>query len=179
MTTYNLELLDAACLKFKLDAKLVKAQVQIESGGHPYAFNPEPVYRYLWDVVKKVPFRHVDAMELASKIPPKDFPSLTGGKDHEWWGQQCSWGLMQIMGAVAREHGFDGLYLSELCDAAVNLDLGCRHLAGLLKWAHGNEEQALAAYNGGRAGNNIPPFRNRPYALKVLTLKESMGVKEG
>jgi hypothetical protein len=42
------------------------------------------------------------------------------------------------MGAVAREHGFHGKYLTRLCsDIGLNLDMGCQHLAGHMKWAHG------------------------------------------
>jgi soluble lytic murein transglycosylase-like protein len=38
----------------------------------------------------------------------------------------------------------------------------------LLRWADGDEERALAAYNGGKGGNSVRPFRNAAYAAKVL-----------
>ncbi len=80
----------------------------------------------------------------------------------------------QVMGAVARERGFAGPYLAELVDPAVNLNVGCAHLAGQLAWANGAEMRALAAYNGGRMGNAAPPYRNADYALKVLQVKQGI-----
>jgi hypothetical protein len=130
----------------------ISAIVTVESGGAIYAWNPEPRYRYLWDVRRGKPFRPLSNAELANKTPPLDFPTLAGDRDQEWWGQQASWGLMQIMGAVAREQGFDGPYLPALCEPATNLIVGCRHLRSLLQWAGGDELKAAAAYNAGRGG---------------------------
>jgi len=166
-----------------LDPYLLAALVEQESSGDQDAWNPEPRYRYFWNVRTGAPFRRVSDLELAAKFPPKDFPALAGDPDNEWWGQQASWGLTQIMGAVAREHGFKGKYLPRLCsDPALNLDLGAAHLAGNIKWAAGlyvgleSERQAvstragLAAYNGGRTGNApTGPLHNRAYADEVLT----------
>jgi hypothetical protein len=69
-----------------------------------------------------------------------------------------------------------------LCsDPALNLALGCEHLADQVRWARGlytglaaGEQaavmrSALAAYNGGRASNApTGPIRNHEYAAKVL-----------
>lgn len=151
-----------------LDPRVILALVQVESGGDPYAWNPEPRYRYFWDVKQHRPFRSVTTEEILSEFPPKDFPALAGDPDQEWWGQQASWGLMQVMGAVAREKGFVGSYLTQLCDSATNLRYGCRHLDTLFTWAKGDQTQALAAYNGGKLGNATRPFRNQSYADRVL-----------
>jgi soluble lytic murein transglycosylase-like protein len=35
----------------------------------------------------------------------------------------------------------------------------------------GLDPRALAAYNGGKGGNITPPYRNQPYADKVLAAK--------
>lgn len=150
-----------------VDGLLVAALVRVESGGDQWAWNPEPRYRYVWDVKANKPFA-VDGAAAASAFPPAGFPSLTGDPDQEWWGQRASWGLMEIMGAVAREQGYREPYLTRLCDPTDNLRIGCAHLKSLLEWAHGGEEQALAAYNGGRLGNVVRPFRNAAYAKKVL-----------
>lgn len=171
MNNYGGEILIAAS-SFKLDPDLVAAQVQVESGGRAWAWNPEPAYRYFWDVKASAPFRKVTTLEALSENAPQDFPCLAGDKDQEWWAQQASWGLLQIMGAVAREHGFKGLYLTELCDPVINLTLGCKHLSELLDWAKGNTTQALAAYNGGKGGNNALPFRNQVYADRVLNQRK-------
>ncbi len=60
-----------------------------------------------------------------------------------------SWGLMQVMGQVAREAGFTGASLAELCDPAVGLEMGCRVLAHKLEAAAGNVPKTLLLWNGG------------------------------
>ena len=60
-----------------------------------------------------------------------------------------SWGLMQVIGQVAREHGFTAASLATLCDADVGIDVGCRVLAAKLAAAEGNVERALLLWNGG------------------------------
>lgn len=152
MTPLILALIEEAARAACLSADLVAAVVRVESGGDPFAWNPEPRYRYLWNVRTRLPFRTLTAFEVASETPPADFPCLAGDRDQEWWGQQASWGLMQLMGAVAREEGFSRPYLPELSDPAANLLVGCRHLRGLVLWAHGDLAQAAAAYNAGRGG---------------------------
>lgn len=163
-----------------LDPDLVHAVVLQESGGDPTQWNPEPRYRYFWDVKKHQPFRVVSSAEVASKFPPRDFPTLAGDADQEWWGQQASWGLMQIMGAVAREYGYRATFLTRLVvEPDANLQIGCQHLARLLAWARTYTAQAddaqairsaLAAYNGGKVGNapSGAVLKNGEYARQVL-----------
>lgn len=166
--------LSAAAFRYHLDPLIVAGLVQVESGFNPNAWNPEPRYRYFWNVKTHKPFRVITTLENASEYPPKDFPSLAGDPDQEWWAQQASWGLCQVMGAVAREHGFAGEYLTQLCSSPItNLDIGCEHLAQLLTWAKGDVQQALAAYNGGKFQNDKRPFRNQLYALKVIMAKDT------
>jgi hypothetical protein len=136
--------------QYRLDPDVVEAMVLQESGGDEWAWNPEPHYRYFWDVKASKPFRQPTAAELASQFPPRDFPMLGGDRDQEWWAQQASFGLLQVMGAVAREQGFRGVFLTELCQPTLNLDIGCQFFAVLLRWAKGDTWQAVAAYNGGR-----------------------------
>jgi len=64
-----------------------------------------------------------------------------------------SWGLMQVMGQVAREHGFAGASLAALCDPATCLAVGCRALAAKLAAAEGNVARALQLWNGGANPN--------------------------
>lgn len=154
-----------------LDPRLVEAVVLIESGGDTWAWNPEPKYRYFWNVRAKTPFRPVTPAEVAGKVPPADFPTLASDPDQEWWGQQASWGLMQVMGAVARELGYRGAFLTQLSDSATGLFYGCKKLKNELVWADRDARAALAAYNGGRVGNKpgTSPLRNAAYADKVIT----------
>lgn len=151
--------------EYNLDPILVEAVVRVESSGDPWAWNPEPRYRYFYNVLTRQPFRPVTNEELSSKFPPTDFPTLAGDPDQEWWGQQASWGLCQVMGAVARELGFRGHYLSQLCDPRLNLHYGCQFLRSHLNWADGQIVKALGAYNAGRGGWDSPA--GRVYAFRV------------
>lgn len=148
--------------EYRLPPELIEAVVLQESGGDPFAWNPEPRYRWLWNVRTNKPFRSLTSAEQVSEVPPADFPTLAGDRDQEFWAQQASWGLMQIMGALGRELGCRWPYLTKLLQVELNLQYGCAHLGGLLRWANGKHDLALAAYNGGK-GN--PQFG---YAKEVL-----------
>lgn len=139
----------------ELPRNLIHAVIRVESGGNTWAWNPEPHYRWLVDAATGEPFRALTAAERETQKPPDDFPSCPGlpdDRDAEWWGQQASWGLMQVMGAVAREHGFRGWH-PELCDPEVGVKYGCVHLRWL---ADRHQAQygwpgVLRAYNTGSA----------------------------
>lgn len=144
-------LITDAAVKYALPLDVLVAMVLVESGGNPWAYNPEPHYRYLVDVRTGKPFRPLSVSELASEIPPADFPSFPGvPRDAEWWGQQASWGLLQVMGAVAREAGYRESFLTALCDPWTGLDYGARHLRHQLN-RYGNIRDAIVAYNTGNA----------------------------
>lgn len=155
-----------------LAPNLVEAMVLQESSADPFAWNPEPRYRYLWNVHTQQPFRALTFAERASEAPPADFPSLAGDRDQEWWGQQASWGLLQVMGALGREVGFVGAYLPQLSDPDLNLRLGCAHMARLMAWSSGDVRQAAAAYNGGKG--NYTGAGPQQYASHVLALLQSV-----
>lgn len=161
----------AAAVRNALPASLVLGIVQTESGFRPWAVNPEPRYRFLWDLKKRRAFRTPTAAEIASEFPPPDFTAPRGvDSDAEWWCQQMSWGLMQVMGAVARERGFAGDFLSELCEPAVGLEFGCRVLASNIKrW--GSEQRAIAAYNAGSPRMGDP--RVIDYLAKVAANRKA------
>lgn len=116
--------------RYRLPASLVRAIISVESGWDTTACRFEPHYRYLWDVRRGAPFRRLTAIESASEQAPDDFSAPRGvGRHTEWQHQQTSWGLMQIMGAVAREHGCGVPFLTALCEPSTGLEYGCRHLA--------------------------------------------------
>lgn len=127
---------------------LVKAIIHQESRWRPTAWNPEPRYRYFWNVATGQPFREVTDAEISSEKPPADFRTMAGDTDQEWWAQQASWGLMQVMGAVARERGCIEPFLPALVYPEVNLQFGLRHLRALMnRWK--DEKTALLRWNGG------------------------------
>ena len=153
----------AVANRHAIPVHLVAAICAKESSFIPGAWRPEPVYRYLWDVKANERFRKLTPAEIASETPPLDFPKVGGPSAQEWWGQQISWGLMQVMGANAREHGFRGVYFTDLCEPLeVGLEFGCRFLARLL--ARHPVEDAVSAYNWGHPS----PKNADSYVLPVM-----------
>lgn len=173
MTTPFTQEITAAASRHGLPPDLVTAIVAVESAGNPWAWNPEPRYRYYWDVRTNTFFRAPSPQELASERPPADFRALGGDPDQEWWAQAASWGLMQVMGAVAREYGFEAPYLTKLLDPLPNLEYGCRHLARLRNRylrQHG-WDGVIAAYNAGSPRKSEAGlWGNQPYVDKVRKL---------
>lgn len=119
--------------------ELVCAIVEQESAWDRWAFRYEPAF-YV---------RYVE-------------PQLARGAiadEGEARARAFSWGLMQVMGQTAREHGFAGTSLAALCDPATCLAIGCRALAAKIAAAEGNVSRALLLWNGGA---------NPDYAAAVL-----------
>jgi hypothetical protein len=160
-------LIKAAALRAGLEPALVAALVAQESSGNPWAFRAEPQFHTMWDVAAWQPFRTLSAAEVASEAPPQAFASLAPcSRTSEWWGQQVSWGPMQLIGATARWQGFRGPFLSELCSPDVGLLWGCRYFAHL-RSLH-PIEKAVSAYNAG-----APTDANtESYVKPVLALYE-------
>jgi len=117
-----------------LDPALVCAVIEQESAWDPWAVRYEPGFLS----------RYVAPLYTAGKL------SAT-----EAYTRSMSWGLMQLMGQVAREFGFEDASLAELCDPATGVEFGCRVLAARLKRARGDVPAALLAWNGG-ANPNYP-----------------------
>lgn len=145
---------DTYAKELSLDARLIAAICDVESEGITSAYRFEPLFwgRYL-----------IHKPEWADQNPRR---------------VSASYGLMQIMYPVAVERGLRGapeqLFLPD-----VGLRYGCLHLRHLLDWAAGfptSDENrlraALAAYNGGKGGNNplADGLRNATYARKVLSM---------
>jgi soluble lytic murein transglycosylase-like protein len=124
----------SAAARHALDPALVCAVVEQESSWDAHAIRYEPAFRA----------RYVAPLGLS---PTEEI------------ARSISWGLMQVMGQVAREHGFDGKVLSALCDPATGLDIGCAVLAAKLSAAGENVPRALELWNGGGKSD---------YALQVL-----------
>lgn len=70
-------------------------------------------------------------------------------------------GLMQVMPQTARDYGVTNP--EQLFDPSINLEVGIRHLAVLMKRFQNNLPMAIAAYNAGDGpvyrGARIPPYR--------------------
>ena len=74
-------------------------------------------------------------------------PLYTTGKlsATEAYTRAMSWGVMQVMGQVAREFGFKEASLSELCDPATGIEFGCHILAARLARAEGDVPRRAAS----------------------------------
>ncbi len=119
----------------QLYPELVCAVCEQQSAWNPWAARYEPAFYT----------RYVEPLWDAGKL----------GTRTEATARAFSWGLMQTMGQVAREFGFGGRFLSELCDPNVGLEIGCAVLAHKLAAAEGNVTKALLLWNGG--GNPAYP----------------------
>jgi soluble lytic murein transglycosylase-like protein len=119
-----------AASQHALDPALVCAVIEQESAWDPHAIRYEPGFRT----------RYVAPLHLPAS---------------EEIARSISWGLMQVMGQVAREHGFTGKFLSALCEPANGIGLGCRVLAAKLAGAGGDVNRGLALWNGG-ANSDYP-----------------------
>jgi soluble lytic murein transglycosylase-like protein len=130
-----------------LEPSLVCAVIEQESAWNPWAVRYEPGFLS----------RYVAPLYTAGKL------SAT-----EAYTRSMSWGLMQVMGQVAREFGFAADSLPELCEPATGLEFGCRILAKRMARARGDAAAALLAWNGG-ANPNYPAevlARTRNYSSK-------------
>lgn len=144
----------------------LNAVVQVESSGNPAAIRFEPGYRWLWDVRRRRAFRRLTVDERRSLKPPDDFYSVAGSAATEWIGQRISWGACQMMGAVAREDGFSGGFLSELLDPALNLHFGALRLAKLYA-RHGERFGWAGAFRAYNTGSPDPGAWGDRYLEKI------------
>ena len=124
-----------------LDPALVCAVVEQESAWNPWAIRYEPHF-----FAKYVACLYTNNKVSASEAYARGF----------------SWGLMQVMGQVARETGFDALFLSTLCDPEQGLAIGCKVLRKKFAAMAGDTTRALLAWNGGA---------NAAYPAQVLARK--------
>ena len=145
-------LIKSAASRRSLPWELVYAICQVESSLNPSAIRHEPHYRWL-----------VGDNETMSPTERQD--------------QMTSWGLMQVMGAVARELGHTGP-LSDLLDPPTGLFYGCLHLRRF-RAKYDIWPDVIAAYNAGsprRVAGPIGPYVNQSYVDKVLAAWNNLEV---
>ena len=109
-----------------LDSALVCAIVEQESAWNPWAMRYEPLFFA----------KYVASLYTNNKVSAS-----------EAYARGFSWGLMQVMGQVAREAGFDALFLSALCDPEQGLTAGCKILRKKFDAMAGDTTRALLAWN--------------------------------
>ena len=149
-----LGLVGDAAKKNGLDFWTLVAQVEKESSGNPLAIRLEPNFKWFYP---KGVFLTGDELEF----------------------QRTSWGLLQIMGATARELGYTvpaGNWPAGPLkdDAATALDLGCRYFLTQLG-RYDTIGDALSAYNAGRATPNNFQAYVKPILARAKALTEELG----
>jgi len=142
--------------KYQIDPALLRAIIMVESSGNEYAARHEKGWKWL------------DRVMFFAR-------AIFVTQDTEEAFQKTSWGLMQVMGSVAREHGFVGP-LNKLHQPSLGIDIGARHLAKfLLKYK--DITAAVASYNAGSPVVDIKTGRyaNAEYVAKVMGHFKSYG----
>jgi len=123
---FSVQIITAAA-KHGIPYSTVGGIIRQESGAEPLACRHEPGYRWLY---------------YPERVKPVTC-SLTTEKIF----QMTSWGLMQVMGAVYREYGFEGWLSKVICDIEAQLEYGCLHLGKKIKKF--GLEGGIVAYNSG------------------------------
>lgn len=140
------ELIIKSAEQFRLDANLISAVIRIESSGNPDAIRFEP----RWHLFNN----------------PQFYASHLGiERTDEEKHQATSWGLMQVMGAVARDLGFTD-HMEMLLVPELGVFYGCKKLKKLFERYH-TEEDVVSAYNQGnnRMANGM--YVNQRYVDKI------------
>lgn len=132
--TERKELVALIAAMSKLDPVIVMAVCEQESGWYQFATRYEPAFFA----------RYIAQMQLS---------------ETEKHARAFSYGLMQVMGQVARELGFTGPSLAELTDPYTGIRYGCMKLRECFDRRNGQLEEALLLYNGGG---------NLKYAAEVM-----------
>ncbi len=142
-----MKIVETAAVKNGVDPDLAMAIASVESSWDAWAVRFEPNWKYF-----KTP--EVYAKDLHITV------------ETETALQACSYGLMQIMGSVARELGFTKSLL-QLADPFIAADFSTRKLATLVK-KHPTELDAIAAYNAGKPRlTEAGKYVNQGYVDKV------------
>jgi soluble lytic murein transglycosylase-like protein len=139
--------------EFELDPDLIEAFCMTESSGNPQAVRYEPGFYK----------RYIMPMHLEEK---------------EGKGRATSYGLMQIMGEVAREYGFKDDF-ERLFNPEIGLEYSLKHLKRFIKkYESKGIDYAMAAYNAGTPKvDDLGRFHNQEYVDKVHKFLER--IKDG
>jgi hypothetical protein len=128
-------------------AVIIAALVQTESSGNRFAIKFEPGYKYLFKTKENAQDNRIT--EATESVM-----------------QMTSFGLTQIMGAVARELGLRGT-IFQLLEPEVNLTY-CAKLLKRLAKKYTQRDDLIASYNAGSAIKGMDGrFKNQDYVDKV------------
>ena len=134
-----------------IDPRLALAFAEVESAGDPLAVRYEAHWKYYFDV-------------------PQFAYRLRITQETERNLQSLSWGLMQVMGSVARELGFVESLIT-LSDPHLGAKYGCMKLKQCMR-KYPIFEDAIASYNAGSPRKLDGHYVNQGYVDKIkLTYK--------
>ena len=145
--------------ELNVEANLIAAICQQESSCNPFAQRYEPNFQWT--------------------LTPAVFARVIGcSPETEMHGQKNSYGMMQIMGTVARENNFRG-WFGELFEAELNIEIGTRHLSKFVA-KHNDIAIAISAYNCGTP-KRLPNgnLANQKYVESVLKWKAEADARNG
>lgn len=149
------ELAALAAEKHGLKPALVMAICEVESGFNPLAARHEPAFRYI----------------VQKSDKPRECSLAT-----EINLQKTSFGMMQVMGATARELGLKG-WITSLVDPETGLEWGCRYLKDRVrKYGSLGVDAVIASYNAGSPryeNEKEGRFVNQGYVDKVKKAMEA------
>lgn len=146
--------------QFNIDARLLGAVVQTESGGNPFAVRFEPSYRYTSAIASL-------ANEIGCSYSSMEMM------------QKTSWGLMQVMGSTAYDLGLGrekNKWPSTLLDPEMGMKYGCTFLKRKIDQYGALPEVVYSAYNGGTPQQSvIGVFNNQDMVDNFLKNYRSLG----
>lgn len=149
------KIIEIKAAEFEIDPDLIEALCQTESSCNPKATRYEPNFYKTYIL----PMLHQNAITPDEAI-----------------GRATSWGLMQIMGQVAREKRFMGNF-EELFEPAIGLHWALKHLKYFMNKCT-ILDSAIASYNAGSPRiNKDGAYVNQVYVDKVN--KYLKKIKEG
>ncbi len=150
MTPDTKKIIDTQANIYQIDPAWIKAIITVESNWVTTAIRYEANYFYLYQ--------------------PEQCASLCKSTyGTEIVAQKISWGLGQIMGALARQQGHQG-NMPELLRPETNIKHMCIYLSHLKKNSY-SDEHVFAKYNGGPAAVNADgTVINPEYVNKVTAL---------
>jgi len=150
-----IEAIRSAAEREGVDPRLATAIALVESGGDPLAIRFEPNWKY---------FYQPEILAHRNRIT----------QDTERVLQSCSYGALQVIGAVVREQGFQGTLMELAYRPELAIHHGVKKLKSCLE-RFGSVPSAIAAYNAGTPRKiEIGPgagvkFVNQDYVTKVLS----------
>lgn len=140
-------LADGLSVEYAVDKNLVRAVIKVESSWQPVCTRFEAHYRWTYF--------------------PRDWAhKLNIPYEAELFFQKSSWGIMQVMGALARELGHKN-HIVDLCEPEIGARFGVMYLAKLQK-RYEVESDVIAAYNAGSPRKTSGGmYQNQRYVDKV------------